>query len=363
MAERPLVSVLLPVWNERARIAGCLDSILAGDWPADRFEVLAVDGGSDDGTRDILADYARRDPRVRVIENPARRIPAALNAGLRAARGALLVRMDAHATYAPDYIRRCVELLESTRAAAVGGMQRHSGEGWVGGAIAAALGSRFAAGDAVYRTAREPRWTDTVYLGAWRTETVRAVGGWDEAWLVNEDYEFNLRLREWHRRHAGTDEAILYSPDIRSAYFGRQGLAALARQYFRYGYWKAGTVRRHPDATRWRQLVPPAFVAAIVVSLLVLPWTPLPLAVLGGAWAIGAALAALATAARRGWRFLPLLPVVFAVVHVCWGAGFLAGAARFGLPSPRRLLRAGVASHRADRPAGGPADEAGEGRP
>lgn len=354
MRKSPRVTVVLPIYNEREHVARCLESILGNDYPADRVEILAVDGGSSDGTRAILAGYAARHPRLRILDNPARSIPAALNRGLRAATGDILVRMDAHALYEPDYIRCCVELLETTGAAGVGGRQRHRGYGYKAQAIAAALGSRFAAGDAAYRRARDPRWTDTVYLGAWRTEAARAVGGWDEGWSVNEDYEFNLRLREWHYRRTGSRDAILLSPEIRSWYFGRSRFRALARQYFRYGYWKAGTVRRHPDATRWRQLVAPGFVGLTAVSGVFAPWTLLPMAVLLGAYGLTALVASLGTAARTRWSYFPLLPVVSLVVHTAWGSGFLAGAARFGLPAPGRLLRAGVASLRADRPAGPP---------
>lgn len=352
MAEWPRVSVMLPIYNERDHLAACFDSILTTDYPRDRIEILAVDGGSTDGTRDVIEEYAGKHPGLRLVENPRRIIPAALNAGLREATGEILIRMDAHALYDQDYVRRCVELLRDTGAAGVGGLQRHRGSTFIGRAVAAALRTGFGSGDAAYRLAEEPCWADTVYLGAWRTDTVRALHGWDETWRVNEDYEFNVRLREWHREMTGSEHALLLSPDIRSWYFGRDRLAALGRQYFRYGYWKANTVRRHPDQTRWRQLVPPVFVAAVLVAALLAPWTALPLVALLGAYAIAVLTATAVAASRAGWRYAPLLPVIFALVHFSWGVGFLVGVVRFGVPAPGRLLRASlISTRRPDRPA------------
>ncbi|MCS7312232.1 MAG: glycosyltransferase family 2 protein, partial [Acidobacteria bacterium] len=192
----PSVTVIIPAWNEAAFIGSCLDSIVANDYPKDRLEVFVVDGGSRDSTRAIVEDYAQRHPFIRVLDNP-RRIPAAaLNVGLRHARGEVIVRMDAHTVYAPDYIRKCVELLNTTGAANVGGVQRAVGQGYVAEAIAVALTSPFGVGDARFRYTDRPTWTDTVYLGAWRRATLETLGGFNEAWAVNEDYELNYRLRQ-----------------------------------------------------------------------------------------------------------------------------------------------------------------------
>src|SRR5690606_38497202 len=139
----------------------------------------------------------------------------------------------------PDYITESVRLLEETGAANVGGVQRATGNNPVSRAIAAAVSSRFAAGDAAYRNATTPGWTDTVYLGAWRTDTLRQLGGMRPGWAVNEDYEMNVRLRAAGGR-------IYLSPTIRSTYFVRGSLAKLSRQYFRYGFWKVRTLVTHP---------------------------------------------------------------------------------------------------------------------
>ena len=187
-----------------------------------------------------------------------------------------------------------------------------------GRVIAAAVSSPFAAGDAKYRNATEPGWVDTVYLGAWRTATLRELGGMRTDLAVNEDYEMNVRLRQ-------LGHGVYLSPSIRSTYFVRASLPKLARQYGRYGFWKVRTLIDHPGSLRWRQLVAPAFVISILM-------TPLAVATLGpigwlhlAGYAIANVAASTTVASRTSWSHLPLLPLVFLLVHLSWGTGFLAG--------------------------------------
>jgi glycosyltransferase involved in cell wall biosynthesis len=317
----PTVTVVIPMRNEAAEIAACLQSVLANTLPhGATLEVLVLDGNSTDESPEIVARLARQDPRVVLLPNPDQLQAAAFNRGLAEARGEYLVRMDAHSRYEPDYIAECLRLLDETGAGNVGGVQRSEGTSWLTRAIAAAVSSRFAAGDAQYRNATAPSYTDTVYLGAWRTATLRALGGMRADWAVNEDYEMNVRLRA----SGGT---VYLSPTIRSTYRVRSSLPRLARQYARYGFWKVRTLLMHPGSVRWRALVAPAF----VLSLLITPW----LVALLGAWGLlhvalyaVANLAASAIVARRaGAALLPALPVVFLIIHLSWGTGFLAGLA------------------------------------
>jgi glycosyltransferase involved in cell wall biosynthesis len=316
-----MVTVVIPMRNEAACISGCLESVLANALPSGAtMEILVLDGSSTDDSAAIVARLAEGEPRIRLLPNPERLQAAAFNRGLAAARGRYLLRMDAHAWYAPDYIAECVRLLEQIGAGNVGGVQQAAGNSWLTRAIAAAVSSRFAAGDARYRTATVPSFTDTVYLGAWRTATLRELGGMRTDWAVNEDYELNVRLRA----AGGT---VYLSPTIRSTYQVRSSLGKLARQYARYGFWKVRTLREHPGSLRWRQVVAPAF----VVSLALTPW----LVVHFGAWGLahialyGAAnLAASMIVARRcGAALWPALPIVFLIIHCSWGTGFLAGLA------------------------------------
>jgi glycosyltransferase involved in cell wall biosynthesis len=313
--------------NESATIAQCLRSILDNSVDGG-IEVLVLDGESSDDSATIVRALAADDPRVRLLPNPDRLQSAAFNRGLAEARGEFLVRMDAHTLYEPDYVAECVRLLEETGAAGVGGVQRAAGTTAVSRAIAVAVSSRFAAGDAKYRHASEPAWVDTVYLGAWRTATLRAVGGMNPRWAVNEDYEMNTRLRDAGGR-------MYLSPTIRSTYFVRASLPRLARQYGRYGFWKARTLVHHPKSVRWRQLVAPTFVLSLLATPLLVQW----LGVLGAAHLFAYAganlVASLIAAAGSRWSHLPLLPVVFLIIHLSWGSGFLAGAAWWPLADRR----------------------------
>ncbi len=315
----PLVTVVVPMRNEEAGILDCLASILANELPDGELELLVLDGDSTDRSALLVSELSQRDPRVRLIANPARLQADAFNLGLAQARGKYLVRMDAHTLYQPDYISESIRLLEETGAANVGGVQRAVGQNPTAEAIAAAVSSRFAAGDAAYRNATTPTWTDTVYLGAWRTDTLREIGGMIPGWAVNEDYEMNVRLRAAGGR-------IYLSPTIRSTYFVRGSIAKLARQYFRYGFWKVRTLLKHPGSLRWRQMVAPAFALSLLLTPLLIWWLG-PL--LGTAHIIAYAVANLAAsvivASKSGWRHLLRLPVIFLVVHTSWGFGFLAG--------------------------------------
>jgi glycosyltransferase involved in cell wall biosynthesis len=315
----PLVTVVVPMRNEAAGIVTCLESILAQELPAgSTLELLVLDGESTDRSAELVGGLAARDARVRLLPNPDRLQADAFNLGIGAARGRYLVRMDAHTSYAPDYVAESVRLLDQTGAENVGGVQRAEGRTWLSRAIAAAVSSRFAAGDAKYRHATEPAWVDTVYLGAWRTETLRRLGGMRPGWAVNEDYEMNVRLRKAGGR-------IYLSPTIRSSYLVRASLPKLIRQYCRYGFWKVRTLRAHPGSLRWRQLVAPAFVLGVVATPVLVHWFGAVGAAHLALYAAANLAASVITARRSHWANLPLLPLIFVAIHLSWGSGFLAG--------------------------------------
>jgi succinoglycan biosynthesis protein ExoA len=331
----PLVTVIMPVRNEEDSLRRCMDSLLASDYPQGRLEILVADGMSSDRSREILAEYSQRFPFVRVLDNPGRIVPTGLNEAIRQAKGDIIVRVDAHTVFATDYIRQCVHFLQTTDAGNVGGPQRSVGKGYQSEAIAIATTSRFAAGDAKFRFSEREAWVETVYLGAWRKQTLLELGGFDEKWVVNQDFEMNHRLRL-----AGGK--ILLSPAIKCEYSVRPSLVALARQYFRYGLWKVKTIAAYPESLRWRQLVAPALVAVLVGLLAVAAWTPLPVLALGVIYVLASLFASTVCARHRGWRYFPLLPFTFATIHFSWGFGFWAGLFRFGVPrlTPAVLAKA-----------------------
>jgi succinoglycan biosynthesis protein ExoA len=328
------LSFIVPCRNEAGTIRAFLESLLAQDLTGVEWEALIADGMSDDGTRAILEEYSRREARIRVIDNPGRIASTGLNAAVMAARGEIIVRMDAHTEYAPDYIKQCATVLEETGADNAGGPARTKASGLLQRAIAAAYHSRYSTGGARFHNDDYEGPVDTVAYGCWRKETLLRVGLFDETLARNQDDELNLRVA----RLGGT---IWQSPRIRSWYQPRNSLRALFKQYFQYGYWKVAVIRKHRLPRSWRHLVPGAFVFANLALPLggLIGWSlgEMSLARLAwGLWAFEAAayvilsiVASAATAAKCGWDLLPILPAVFAVYHSSYGIGFLLGMVHF----------------------------------
>jgi succinoglycan biosynthesis protein ExoA len=321
----PFVSVVMPVRNEAGFIERSLGSVLGQDYPADRMEVIVADGMSDDGTREMVCAAAGRDARVRLVDNPGRIAPTALNAALAGARGTIIIRVDGHTEIASDYVRQCVLELERTGADNVGGRMEAEGNGTVRQAIAAATSSPFGVGGARFHYSEAEEWVDTVYLGAWRRTTFDSLGLFDEELVRNQDDEFNYRLRAAGGR-------ILLSPKIRSRYYGRSSLSSLARQYFQYGLWKVRVLQKHPRQMRPRHFIPPLYVATLLLLALGALFAPATrVGLLGGAgiYVVACLFASAAAARRTRFPEALLLPAVFAVLHLSYGIGFLAGLVRF----------------------------------
>ncbi len=324
----PFVSVVMPVRNEQECIEHSLEAVLRQDYPADRMEVIVVDGASDDSTADIatkMADDARARGRAKVIlmTNPNKTVPLSLNLALARAMGEVIVRVDGHTEIAPDYVSRCLDALGRTGADNVGGVQRALGRTGVGRAIALATGSRFGAGNARFRYAKRESWVDTVYMGAFRRSIFDKVGLFDEDLVRNQDDEFNLRLRKFGGR-------VFIDPAIRSTYRPRDKIGELWDQYFGYGLFKVLVFRKHSRLPSWRHLVPPAFILALLASAVVSVVTRMPwiAATVVGPYAI-AVLVMSFWLGRHDPEGVILLQVVFPTLHIAYGSGFLVGLWRW----------------------------------
>ena len=322
----PLVSVIMPVRNEAAYIERSLGAVLAQDYPADRLEILVVDGMSGDGTRQAVLAHAATRPNLRLLDNPAGIVPPGLNIGIRQARGEIVVRVDGHCEIAPDYVSRCVEHLlaghEGAPVEAVGGPIETVGETDEAQAIALAMSSWFGVGGSAFRTIKDrPLLVETVAFPAYRRATLQRLGPFDEELVRNQDDEYNYRLLKSGGR-------VLLSPDIRSRYYSRSSLRSLWRQYYQYGYWKVRVMQKHPRQMRLRQFAPPAFVAGLLGS------TALGLLFQPFRWLLGVVLA-LYTAANvvasfaPGRVHAPRLLIIHPILHLSYGLGFLVGLARF----------------------------------
>ena len=317
----PRVSVVIPCRNEARNIENCLRSVLAFEAPPGGFEVLVVDGMSNDGTRDILQRIVAQEPRVRVIDNPEKITPTAMNHGIRAARGEIVIRMDARCRYAPNYVSESVRVREEKQAATVGGPCEAQGDTYIQKAIAIAYNAPLAVGGGKAHSLDYEGPADTVHFGCWSKALFEKIGYFDEELVRNQDDEFNLRI---HR----SGGLIWQSPHIRSSYAPRRTVGELWRQYFQYGYWKVRVIQKHKIPASIRHLVPGTFVVVMLLLALLslfLPLARIAFVGLGSLYLLFLLLSSAVAAARSGWNYLPILPVVIAAYQLSYGTGFLCG--------------------------------------
>jgi hypothetical protein len=326
MKKFPAVTVIMPVRNEGAFIARSLGAVLRQDYPSDHIEIIVSDGMSTDGTRDLVRSLQNDYPGLRLIDNPGKIAPTALNTALALAKGEIIVRVDGHCEIAPDYVRNCVEHLLRGEVDGVGGPLETVGETYIAQVISAAMSSSFGVGGSAFRTVKDKTvLTDTVAFPAYTRRIIERAGLYDEELVRNQDDEYNYRLRKLGAK-------ILLASDVKSRYYSRSSLRSLWRQYFQYGYWKVRVMQKHPRQMQPRQFVPALFVSALLVGQCLALLSPIGTWVLGtgvGAYATANLAASLLTSRRAGWRLLPLLPVAFAILHLAYGLGFITGLVRF----------------------------------
>jgi succinoglycan biosynthesis protein ExoA len=342
--EYPPVSVVMPVRNEERHLADAVRHVLGQDYPGPMELLLAV-GPSADRTEQIARDLAAAEPRITVVANPTGKIPAALNLAVRTARHQVIARIDGHALFPPTYLRTAIGVLAETGAADVGGVMAAEGQTSFQQAVAWGMTSKAGVGSAGWHTGGQAGPADSVYLGVYRREMIEQAGGWDEGMLRAEDWELNYRIR-------ARGGLVWFTPDLQVTYRPRESLRALGAQYFHYGRWRRVVMREHPETASFRYLAPPAAAALNTIGLLAglaglagiaagapaaITWLTaglaIPVVYLLGITAVSAALS-------RGLkpRVRAQLPLVLAVMHMCWGTGFLT--------SPRTLHRSREADTR-----------------
>jgi succinoglycan biosynthesis protein ExoA len=320
----PSVSIIIPCFNEQTTICKLLDAIYAQTFPRNDLELIIADGMSTDGTRADIAAFAQShaDLHIAVVDNTKRHIPAGLNLALKETRGDIIIRLDAHSIPYPNYIERCVADLEAGFGENVGGVwEIHPmTKTWVAQSIAIAASHPLGVGDALYRHTNKSAAVDTVPYGAFKRELLALVGFFDETLLTNEDYEFNARIRK-------SGGKVWLDPSIRSIYISRATLSGLAKQYFRYGYWKWLMLRRYPGTLRLRQALPPLFVLSLFGMGITSFFLP-SFRVLLAAEVIIYLLILLGVGLQAAIKHKKLsvvfgMPLAISFMHVSWGAGFL----------------------------------------
>ncbi|MBI5713659.1 MAG: glycosyltransferase family 2 protein [Chloroflexi bacterium] len=319
----PTVSVIIPCRDEARFIRRCLDSIIANNYSKDMLEILVVDAMSEDGTRAIVEAYARRYPFIRLVDNPKRITPAALNLGIAQAKGTIIVRMDAHSEYFSDYLAKSVMHLEQSRADNVGGIRitKPSDSTFSAKAVALVTSYPFGTSRSRYRFSSRGCFVDTVPNGAFRREIFDRIGYFNEELVRNQDNEFNARI-------ISNGGSIFLSPEIKSYYYNQATIHGLLKQALITGMWNVSTVRINAAAFRWRHFTPFVFVTALLVLgpvALLHSGAQFAFFILVSLYVSATAVSSLQIGLREGIEFAILLPVLFFLYHLCYGLGTWVG--------------------------------------
>jgi glycosyltransferase involved in cell wall biosynthesis len=332
---QPMVTIAMPCLNEEAYIEACLRSVLAQDYPKDKLEILVADGMSMDATREIIAKVSAEDGRVRVIDNPDRIQAAGMNRIIREAKGDVVVRMDVHCEYAPDYVKRCMEVLEKTGADNAGGAQRAKAKTLFQRALCAALDSPLGVGGAKYRDAEAEGFVDTVFLGAFRRRVFETVGMYDPRAITNEDAELNQRILE-------SGGHVYLSKDIVVHYYPRKDFRSLAKQYFKYGKGRARTLLKRGKFPTVRPILPFLMTTGGALLAATSSFHPFTLPAFAG-YALVTGVEAVRVGRKAGAAAIPVVWGIFPVLHVSHGLGFAVGLVQYKLnpdwEEPERIER------------------------
>ncbi len=324
----PFISIIIPVRNESVYIENTINSILLNDYPKEKMEIIVVDGMSDDGTREIIENLAQKEPRVRMLDNPKRIIPCALNIGIKDCKSDIYIRIDGHAHIPPNFIVNSVTCLkEHPEAWVAGGSIKTIGLNYISKAIAAAMSSRVGAGNAMFRLGDYEGYVDTIAFGAHHMWIFDKIGYFDETMLINEDDDFNLRINM-----AGGK--IWMSKEVFSTYYARGSLFKLSKQYWRYGFWRIRTIQKHKQAASLRQIIPLLLVLSLIslgLTASIFPFIGFLLMIELVLYAAVLVLGIFEIGIKFKWKHAFISPVIFLILHFTYGAGSLWGFIRFVL--------------------------------
>ncbi|MDC0165256.1 glycosyltransferase family 2 protein [bacterium] len=322
---KPFVSVILPIRNEEKSLVDTLSSIVAQDYGLNNFEIIVSDGMSSDNSLEIIRSFQKKFENIFLIENPGKIVPTGFNLSLNISKGEIIVRVDGHTIISKNYISRCVELLLNKNASNVGGLINPLSDKVFGKLVALATSSRFGVGNSYFHFSKEGKYVDTVYLGAWKRDVFKRIGGFDEELIRNQDDEFNFRLIQ-------SGGKIWLDPSIKSFYTPRLSFLKLFKQYFQYGFYKVRVIQKRRDFSSYRHLVPSAFVLFTIMSIFFLKKSILPLLAIIIPYTSAALLSTLICSINykdKNLSFftysLVFLPLIFLTLHVSYGLGSIFG--------------------------------------
>lgn len=330
----PFVTVVVPIRNEADYIASCLRSILVSNYPRYQLEVIIVDGFSDDGTRQIIQQLMVEDTRLRMLNNPERIVPHAMNLAIDAARGDVIIRVDGHADVAEDFVSNSVKVLQTVPDCwCAGGSIETVSHTRTGQIIAACMSTRAGVGNAHFRLRDYEGYVDTIAFGAYWRWVFDRIGKFDEELVRNQDDELNARLI----MHGGR---IFMSRSIRCRYYPRTNLRKLWRQYFQYGFWRIRTIQKLGRPATLRQVIPMLFVIGMLsLSIAAIGWPAARMALLVyiALYASVLSVGVVQVGRRTGVHGFLLAPIVFLILHLGYGLGCLWGSVRFVLLKRGRI--------------------------
>lgn len=321
-----MISVICPIYNEEKYISQFLDSILQQDYPKDDLEILLVDGMSKDRTREIISDYSRKYPSLRLVDNPQQTVPYAMNNGIKNAKGEIIIRLDAHAEYPSDYFSVLVKKLDELEGAEnVGGVciTLPCNNTTVATAIAECLSNKFGMGNSYFRVgAKEVMSVDTVPFGCFRKSLFDKVGFYDTDMLRNQDDELNGRI-------INNGGKIYLLPDVEIKYFARDKISKVRKMFYQYGLYKPLGNKKLGAPATIRQFFPLLFVVGLVVGLILCLFIPVLWPFYGTVIVLHLLIGAVEgiKSARKTSKLVCviLMPYIFLNMHISYGIGYLRG--------------------------------------
>ena len=331
------ISIIIPCYNEEKHIGKCLDSLIDNNYPKDLMEIFVIDGMSEDSTREIVKKYAKQFFFIKLIDNPKKITPIAMNIGIKGAKGDIITFLGAHSTYNFNYIEKLVLWSRKSRADNVGGISitKPSTKTIIANAISLVLSHPFGVGNSYFRIGiKEPIYADTVSLGCYRKEVFDKIGLFNEKLIRNQDIEFNLRLKK-----AGGE--ILLVPDIISYYYARSNLKGLFKQNFWNGFWVLYSTKFTKTPFSLRHLVPFFFVlsfcGSLFLSLFYRSFIQMFFLVLV-AYFISNIFFSLGISFKKGFKYFIPVILSFATLHFSYGFGSIWGLIKLMGESLKKLV-------------------------